>query len=787
MIRKFISILASFVFVFFIFSPTNVFAVGDFNITATQLSPTSVRLFIENLEPWDSSWLISRVSSPSVASWNGWVPATTGNFTVSGLTAGTNYTFTANLANSSQQVFLTRSVTLAYYTVTGVVGGTGGGSISPASQSVMSGGTTTFTATADPNYEFSSFSGNRNGCVGGTTNGGGTGSPTYNTLTITGSCTVTANFTAIPPDAKFAMSVNSTTAFSTRIFLEEVEPWGSDWILDRYSSPAVAGWAPGYIPAVPGNVTVSGLTPNTQYTFYGYMSFAPPPQFFLTRSVTFTTPMAYTATAVAGSGGSISPSSRVVSAGTSTSFTVTPNSGYSIASVSGCSGTPSTSSPYSTGAINGNCTVNATFAISSAPDLTASNTTPTTAIVGQLTTLSSTVSNIGNSSTGASFSNFYQVASQAAGAGTLTPLAATSMATLVAGASNTATQSHTFASPGTYSIRVCADKSSVADPGVITEANESNNCSPWVDVRVGPDLTAGNTTPTSASTGVATVFSSTISNIGNQTTGATFINFFQYSTLANGGGTVTDIPHDPAMATLTSGSSSVATKSYAFPSAGTFYMRACADKSSSASTGSITEANETNNCSPAWTAVTVGNSTPNLTVGSPTPTSAVAGVPTNLSAVVYNIGNASTGINFDNLFQVNTGSGGGGTLVTPEIQWVNVPSGLAFGSDTTISTTYTFPSVATYSIRACADKWNAADTGRITESNEGDNCSNWVNVDVVNAIDGACSTIHYGCGVGTSINNVSGVSSWTWTCQSPNGGADATCSQTKKKPKIQEN
>lgn len=671
------------------------------------------------------------------------------------------------------------------YTVNGVVSGVGG-TISPATRTVAGGSTTTFTATPSANYEFSSFVGSGNGCVGGSVSSGGGASYVYTTLPITANCTVTVQFSAIPPGDTFDMSVNSTTAFSTRIFMEEVEPWGSNWWIDKYSTPAVAGWAPGYIPAVPGNVTVSGLSPNTTYTFYGYMSFDPPPQFFLTRSVTFTTLPAYTATATAGSGGSISPASRYVSSGTTASFTLTPNSGYSVSSVSGCGGTPSTSSSYTTGSITGNCSVTATFALSALPDLTASNTTPATAMVGQATTLSSTVSNIGSSSTGSSFSNFYQVASQAGGLGTLTPLAATSMGALVAGASNTATQSHIFASAGTYSIRVCTDKSSVADPGLITEANEGNNCSPWVDVSVGPDLTAGNTTPTSASTGGATILSSTISNIGNASTGASFSNFFQYSTLANGAGALVDIPNDPAISSLASGANIVATKSYTFLSAGTYYMRACADKTNSGNAGLITEANENNNCSPAWTTIVVGASQPNLTADSPTPNIAAAGIPVNLSSVVHNIGNASTGINFDNLFQVNTGAGGGGSLVTPELPWVNVPSGLAFGSDTTISTTYTFPSVATYSIRVCTDKYNAADTGRISESNEGDNCSPWTDVVVSAAIDGACSAIHYGCNVGTTINNVSGVSAWTWTCQSPNGGEDIDCSQTKKKPKIQE-
>ena len=65
-------------------------------------------------------------------------------------------------------------------------------------------------------------------------------------------------------------------------------------------------------------------------------------------------------TASAGSNGSISPASRSVAQGSSTSFTVTPNSGFKINTVSGCGGSLS-GSTYSTGAINSACTVSATF------------------------------------------------------------------------------------------------------------------------------------------------------------------------------------------------------------------------------------------------------------------------------------------------------------------------------------------------------------------------------------------------------------------------------------------
>ena len=121
------------------------------------------------------------------------------------------------------------------------------------------------------------------------------------------------------------------------------------------------------------------------------------------------------------------------------------------------------------------------------PDLTAAAPTPATATVGTPATFTSTISNNGTGGTGASFSNFFQVATAAAGGGTITDLAATTMTTLAASANNTASSpAYTFPSSGTYSVRACADKSSSGNLGTITESNEGNNCSGWTDVTVSP-------------------------------------------------------------------------------------------------------------------------------------------------------------------------------------------------------------------------------------------------------------------------------------------------------------
>ncbi|MCI5145759.1 MAG: hypothetical protein D3923_09555 [Candidatus Electrothrix sp. AR3] len=71
----------------------------------------------------------------------------------------------------------------------------------------------------------------------------------------------------------------------------------------------------------------------------------------------------YTVTPSIGANGGISPDSpQSVNYGDTTSFTVTPDTGYSIDIVEGCGGTLS-GNVYTTGAVTADCEVNATFVI----------------------------------------------------------------------------------------------------------------------------------------------------------------------------------------------------------------------------------------------------------------------------------------------------------------------------------------------------------------------------------------------------------------------------------------
>jgi len=66
-------------------------------------------------------------------------------------------------------------------------------------------------------------------------------------------------------------------------------------------------------------------------------------------------------------------------------------------------------------------------------------------------------------------------------------------------------------------------------------------------------------------------------------------------------------------------------------------------------------------------------------------------------------------------------------------------------------------------------------------------CSALVTVGLTGgSIDGVCGKTHYSCVSGSSIQNGSYPSKWTWVCTGQDGGKDASCSE-KKGPGFIEN
>jgi hypothetical protein len=137
-----------------------------------------------------------------------------------------------------------------------------------------------------------------------------------------------------------------------------------------------------------------------------------------------------------------------------------------------------------------------------------------------------------------------------------------------------------------------------------------------------PDLRAGAPTPNTTTVRKTTTFYIDINNRGTAGTGSKFFSIMQWSLKADGSN-----PRDLskiATDTILSGEYQTIKTTYKFISAGTYYIRACADKSSQADVGVIYEGvvgstGENNNCSD-WKIFTVTNSMPDPELDEPTAT-----------------------------------------------------------------------------------------------------------------------------------------------------------------------
>jgi len=222
---------------------------------------------------------------------------------------------------------VTATFTIDTFTVTPSAGLHG--SLSPGSpQTVNYGATTSFTVTPDTGYHIASVT----GC------GGSLAGSAYTTGTITGDCTVTASF-----------AIDTFTLTYT-----------------AGSNGSISGSSPQTVNYGASGSAVTAV-PATGYHFVNWSDSStanPRTDSNVTANISVTANFAidtFTVTPSAGLHGSLSPSSpQTVNYGATTSFTVTPDTGYHIASVTGCEGSLA-GSTFTTGAINDDCTVTATF------------------------------------------------------------------------------------------------------------------------------------------------------------------------------------------------------------------------------------------------------------------------------------------------------------------------------------------------------------------------------------------------------------------------------------------
>jgi hypothetical protein len=162
----------------------------------------------------------------------------------------------------------------------------------------------------------------------------GQSNPAEQTLTITNSGTGTLTYTATSTDS---------------------------WIVLNTPTGSIG---PGSSGAVSVGVNITGLVAGV-YTGKITITDDSGTSDVVTVNLVITEPLltSFTVTPSAGANGSINPSTpQTVNYNATTSFIVTPNTGYQIASVTGCSGTLS-GNTYTTGPITGDCAVTATFVI----------------------------------------------------------------------------------------------------------------------------------------------------------------------------------------------------------------------------------------------------------------------------------------------------------------------------------------------------------------------------------------------------------------------------------------
>jgi len=262
------------------------------------------------------------------------------SYTVSGLTSGTYYfVVTAYDTEGYESVYsneVSRNVSATTYTITGSAGS--GGSISPSgSTSVTSGGSQTYTITPSSGYQIA------NVLVDGVSVGAVS---SYTFSNVTAGHTISATFSAV--------QVVTYTITGSAGSGGSISPSGSTSVTSGSSQTYTITPSTGYKIA---NVLVDGVSVGavSSYAFSNVTANH-------TIAATFST-LTYTITASAGTGGSISPSgSATVNYGGSQTYTITPSTGYAIASVLVDGVSVGAVGSYSFSNVTAGHTISATFA-----------------------------------------------------------------------------------------------------------------------------------------------------------------------------------------------------------------------------------------------------------------------------------------------------------------------------------------------------------------------------------------------------------------------------------------
>jgi len=252
-----------------------------------------------------------------------------------GSLVGNTYT-TGPVNNNCSVIALFSPIT---YTIKATVSGSGG-TISP-SQIVNAGSSADFTIKASPGYAISSVlvDGASVGAVG-----------TYDFNKVSANHTISATFKV----NTFTVTGTAGTGGSITSSTQTVNAGGSA----QFTIVPAAGYA---IENVLGCKGASGNYQTANFNWSNNSYQVSP----VTESCSFTAAFVkkstvFTVTAVAGPGGTVSPASQTVNAGSTAKITMTPNAGYSVGSIGGCSG-GLVGNVYQLTPAVGSCTFAATF------------------------------------------------------------------------------------------------------------------------------------------------------------------------------------------------------------------------------------------------------------------------------------------------------------------------------------------------------------------------------------------------------------------------------------------
>ena len=243
------------------------------------------------------------------------------------------YTLPVGLQRDCQ---VNATFTTATYTVSTNVGV--GGSVDVASHVVNSGDTATFTFTPDVGHHF--FGASDTCGVGGSLD---PQTGIYVTGTVTADCVVSATFAIDTFSLNYSVD-NASHGSLTGTTSQTVDYGSSGTAVTVTATPPYhfVKWSDNNSTANPR--TDTNVTANVNTT-----------AIFAIDS--------FTVTATAGSHGAITPASQPVASGSTATFTVTPEVGYHVATVSGdtCTVTQTVGNTWTSSAITANCAVTATF------------------------------------------------------------------------------------------------------------------------------------------------------------------------------------------------------------------------------------------------------------------------------------------------------------------------------------------------------------------------------------------------------------------------------------------